>query len=139
METVKFYSGSFEESSIVVSRVQLFLWKFLSNYNHPEWFNEVLFDIKSNIVTPIPKYFFDEDIFNLDKTRIEYAKDQIYLAINHITRMSSIDFVEYIYEDCKNLFCEILDAEIPFSKEIYEKYYIGTLYKLIELLVSASS
>ena len=57
-EVVSYRDYEFYGHPEIISRVQKFLWKHLQRYNHPAWFQEMLYDINANSITPIPKVFF---------------------------------------------------------------------------------
>jgi hypothetical protein len=134
-----FYKGkSFDLNNQIISWLQKFMELYLLNFNHPNWFKEVLEDLHGNFHVPHGKYFFDEDIIGDDKERLDYCLKMLDQTIEKMESITMEDFLHKIYDSIKGSWCEISNESFQGDwirdDKIYKEKYIGSLKKLREIM-----
>src|SRR5688572_30476054 len=110
-ETVFYKKGGFDLNNQVISWLQKFMELYLVTFKHPEWFNEVIEDLKGNFHVPHGKYFFDESIIGDDNERLNYCVNMLDLVISKLKSMSKKEFFQYIKSAIKDTWCDISTSE----------------------------
>lgn len=140
-EPVYFKEKYFYANDQIMSWLQKFMELFMLTLNHPDWFKEVIRDIHGNFDIAYWKYFFDEEIIDDDKERLEYCLKMIDLTIAKMKAISKRDFFEFIKEGIRGSWCDIsneyYNEQWLNDNENYEEMYIGSLIKLKELMKSS--
>jgi tRNA uridine 5-carbamoylmethylation protein Kti12 len=106
-EPVFYNKKWFEGDNQIVSWVQRYLELFLLSRKHPHWFNEIIEDLHGNFNVPHGKYFFDSDILNVDKDKLQYCIDMIDLAISKLEDINKRTFFNTIKDSIKDSWCDI--------------------------------
>ncbi|MFA0961872.1 hypothetical protein AB9P05_08685 [Roseivirga sp. BDSF3-8] len=129
IERVNYLDESFCENSVIISRVQCFLYLFMLKKGHPIWMSPIIEDIKGNSQLPVPKFFFDEEMIEPFPSRKKYLIETLNKALKEMESKSIVQFFSYIKEASIDTFFEIRDDELP-KQEVYH-YYKDTLKKVI--------
>ncbi|WP_435356916.1 hypothetical protein [Emticicia sp. SJ17W-69] len=138
-EPVFFNKKYYIENNQIVSKVQKFMELYLKEYKHPEWFYEALDDLNSNFHIAHGKFFFDEELIDKENSRLDYAIKMIDLTLKKMESINKRKFIEYIRESLKGSWCDLkpesfYDENWMEENETYEKYYIGVLKSLKEIM-----
>jgi len=125
-------------SSGLVSWLQKFLEIFLSQYDHPQWFKEMLNDLHWNFHMPHGKFFFDSEKIGGDREKIRYITKMLDHAIRKMESMTFLEFRDFIGEAVKGSWCDFSNTDpIELTDELkrsYNEKYIGTLKKMKDLI-----
>ncbi|WP_282164951.1 hypothetical protein [Cellulophaga baltica] len=113
------------------------MYLFVSRFEHPEWFLEVLKDIYGNSFLPLPKLFFDEDIIGNDNLKKEYLIEILNKCILEARKMNKKEFLNFISNEIQDTFFKVSDKEDVEDEVGYKKYYLGTLDKLKEIIIDS--
>jgi hypothetical protein len=137
-EPVLYRGKWFELNNQTISWLQKFMELYLSSFNHPEWFTEILNDLHGNFHVAHGKCFFDEAIIGNDKERLNYCIKMIDVTIQKMESISKKDFFSFIKESIKDTWCDITSEHynevwLNDSRDYKEKY-IGSLIKLKALM-----
>lgn len=139
-ETILYKNRGFDLNNQVISWLQKFMELYLSTLNHPEWFNEVLEDLRGNFHVPHGKYFFDENLIGNDYERLNYCIKMIDLVITKLDSINKKAFFRYIETDIKNSWCDISNTKFYNEQwfnddENFKLLYIGSLRRLKMLML----
>ncbi len=97
-EDIEYGTYSFEENTFIITWLQLFLIKFLSeDENRLDWTDQLIKEWRANSAINIYKYVFDDRLLNTSE-KIEWSKKFIDASIEKIDAMSMYEFSEYIDE-----------------------------------------
>ena len=95
-EKVKYCGHSFVENTFIITVLQLFLIRLLSeDRNRPEWTDELIYEWDMNAKIEIYKYVFDEELLDTPE-KIEWSKKFMDEALAQVSGMSLDDFDLYV-------------------------------------------
>lgn len=134
LETISYKGQTIEEHPIILSRLQKFIFTFLSPHSHPAWFKELLQDIDRNSITPVPKSFFEEEDINDDSEKEKYIVEMLDKCIDKMNGLSKREFIDSIRAEMQGTFYDISNHEDCDDNASYKQYYIGTLKKLRDII-----
>jgi len=133
-EIVSYRGYKFDEYSDIISRVQKFLWKYLQQYNHPAWFQEMLYDINMDSYIPIPKVFFDEDEVDMEPDRKDYIIKILEKSIVEMEKMNIYEFIDYIKEDMKDTYYDYDPRYETLDDDVYKRHYLKIIYNVRDMV-----
>ena len=133
-EVVFYRNYKFYEYPDIISRVQKFLWKYLQQYDHPKWFQEMLADINANSITPIPKYFFDEEEVDMELGRKNYIINMLEQSITEMERMNMSEFIYYIKDDMRRTYYDYDPKYTILDDDVYKNHYLRIIRNVRDMM-----
>lgn len=101
--SIKYNGLSFEENPQVVTWIQLFLIKYLSEKKNESWIDSIIQELELNSKIDVYKYVFDEDSLNT-KEKEDWALNLLNDSENFISQMTILEFAKYINDNIDSNF-----------------------------------